>query len=148
MQGGVLLGVCRLDSMPPASPAVLIHHTSHIRHSKMGNTNTACQMHNYSKRNVRVFVTDKTQEIDAFITSVSGSKDKILSVLPGGKKFSFRKDITCIRVLASQKQEVPWEADHFVSIFVEDEDDENICSKQIIHNMPLTAPVTVLLYDV
>ncbi|KAL7376682.1 hypothetical protein ABVT39_013474 [Epinephelus coioides] len=114
----------------------------------MGNLNSACQMSNYSKRNVRVFVTEKALEIDAFIASQSGGNDKISSVLPGGKKFSFRKDIQCVRVLASQTQEVPWEAQHFLSVFVEDEDDENICSKQIIHNMALSSPVTVLLYDV
>lgn len=109
-------------------------------------------MSNYSKRNVRVFVTDKAVEIDAFITSQSGGDDKTLkslkSVLPGDKKFNFKKVTNCVRVLASQTQEVPWEPQHFLSIFVEDEDDENICSKQIIHNMALSAPVTVLLYDV
>lgn len=119
--------------------------------NKMGNANTACQMSNYSSRNVRVFVTEKALEIDAFVTSQSGAEDeswKRSSVLPGDRKFSFRKDASCVRVLASQTQEVPWDADHFLSVFVEDEDDENICSKQIMHNMALSAPVTVLLYDV
>ncbi|KAI3362123.1 hypothetical protein L3Q82_012449 [Scortum barcoo] len=105
----------------------------------MGNTNTASQLSNYSKRNVRVFVTEKAAEIDAFIASQSGADDESLrnfqSVLTGGKKFSFKKDIECVRVLASQTQEVPWEPQRFLSIFVEDEDDENICSKQMIHNM-------------
>ncbi|KAK9532315.1 hypothetical protein VZT92_009704 [Zoarces viviparus] len=115
----------------------------------MGNMiNTTCQMSNYSKRNVRVFVMEKALELDAFIASQSGGQDKISPVLPGGKKFSFRKDVECVRVLASQTQQVPWDAGRFVSVFVEDEDDESICSKQIMHNMALSAPVTVLLYDV
>lgn len=133
---------------PPTSSAVLGDRTGHVGHNKMGNSNTACQLSNYSKRNVRVFVTDKALEIDAFISSESGGDGTVSPVLPGDKKFSFRKDVDCIRALASRTQEVPWEAQHFVSIFVEDEDDENICSKQIIHNMALSAPVTVLLYDV
>ncbi|KAM7392521.1 hypothetical protein PAMA_007572 [Pampus argenteus] len=110
----------------------------------MGNINNSCQMSNYSKRNVRVFVADKALEIDAFIASEPGDK----STPPEGKKFSFKSDIKCIRVLASQTQEVPWEAHHFLSVFVESEDNENICSKQILHNMALSSPVTVLLYDV
>ncbi|MEQ2293327.1 hypothetical protein AMECASPLE_032195 [Ameca splendens] len=116
----------------------------------MGNTSTACQMSNYSKRNVRVFIMEKAQEIDAFITSQSdqGDDEKSPSELPGSIKFSFRMDISCVRVLALQTQEVPWEPERFLSVFVEDEEDENICSKQIIHNMSLSAPVTVLLYDV
>lgn len=114
----------------------------------MGNTNTSYQLSNYSKRNVRVFVTEKAVELDAFIVSESGPIDKLASVLPLDKKFTFKKDVKCIRVLASQTQEVPWEADHYASIFVEGDDDENICSRQIIHNMALSAPVTVLLYDV
>ncbi|KAG7499567.1 hypothetical protein JOB18_041913 [Solea senegalensis] len=134
---------------PPASPAVLTDHSRHVRRNKMGNLSMACQMSNHSSRTVRVFVTAKAQEIDSFLTSESGGgDDNISSALPGDKKFSFRKDIKCIRVLASQTQEVPWEPLHFVSVFVEDEDDESVCSRQILHNMALTAPVTVLLYDV
>lgn len=107
-------------------------------------------MSNYSKRNVRVFIMEKAEEIDAFITSQSGDGDdgKSLCAPPGAKKFVFRKDVSCVRVLASQTQEVPWELERFLSLFVEDEEDENVCSKQIIHNMSLSAPVTVLLYDV
>lgn len=107
----------------------------------MGNINTACQMSNYSKRNVRVFITEKTLELDGFIDSQPEGDDKIV-------KFIFKKDVKCVRVLVSQTQEVPWDANHFLSVFVEDENDENIYSKQIIHNMALSAPITVLLYDV
>ncbi|KAK2888056.1 hypothetical protein Q8A73_019504 [Channa argus] len=114
----------------------------------MGNTSTACQVTNYSKRNVRVFVTEKALEIDAVLTSESKGDEHGSSVLSTDKKFSFWKDADCIRVLASQTQEVKWEPQHFVSIFVEDEDDENICTKQIVHNMVPNAPVSVLLYDV
>ena len=135
------------DIAASSKPAVLTSHTCHTINNSMGNTSTACQMSNYSKRNVRVFIMDKAQEIDAFITSQTDD-DKSPSVLPGGKKFSFRKDISCVRALASQTQEVPWESERFLSVFVEDEDDENICCKQIILNMALSAPVTVLLYDV
>lgn len=133
-----------------ARPAVLPSHSSPIRHNNMGNLiNTgACQLSNNSKRNVRVFVTEKALEMDAFIASQSGGNEKISSVLPGGKKFIFRKDVKSVRVLASKTEEVPWVANHFLSVFVEDEDDENICSKKIIHNMALSAPGTVLLYDV
>lgn len=134
---------------PPANPAALTSHTSGYHTSTMGNTNTSCQLSNYSKRNVRVFVTEKAMQMEALIVSESGPIDKLTnSVLPLDKKFTFKKDVKCIRVLASQTQEVPWEADHFVSVFVEGDDDENICSRQIIHNMALSAPVTVLLYDV
>lgn len=114
----------------------------------MGNTSTACQMSNYSKRSLRVFVTEMALEIDAFITSQSGCDDRSSSLLPGDRKFIFRTDTKCVRVLASETQEVPWLAHHFLSIFVEDEDDENICSKHIVHNVVLSAPITVLLYDV
>lgn len=88
---------------------------------------------------------DKSLEIDAFITSQSDG-DNLMP--PEDKKFSFKSDIKSIRVLASQTQEVPWDANQILSVFVEDEDDENICSKQILLNMALSAPVTVLLYDV
>lgn len=117
----------------------------------MGNLPTACQLSNYSKRNVRVYVTEKALEIDAFIMSQPGEEGtigKTWSELPGDKKFHFREDVKCIRVLASETKEVPWEAQQILSVFVEDGDDEKICSKQIIHNMSLSAPVTVLLYDV
>lgn len=116
----------------------------------MGNTNTTtCQMSNYSRRNVRVFLRSKALEMDAFIMSQSGADEKKSeSVPPADKKFTFRKDAVCIRVLASQTQAVPWDPQHFLSVFVEDEDDENICDKMIINNMALSAPVTVLLYDV
>lgn len=109
----------------------------------MGNNSSACQMSNYSKRNVRVFITEKAQEIDAFIASAQSGEDQ-----SENKKFAFRKDVSCVRVPASQTQEVPWEPERFLSVFVEDEDDENICSKQILLNMALSAPITVLLYDV
>lgn len=118
----------------------------------MGNINTACQLSNYSKRNMRIYIMEKEEEIDAFITSqvvaANDVDDHSLSGLPGGKKFTFRKDVSCLRVLASQTQEVPWEPQRFLSVFVEDEEDENICSKQLVHNMALSAPITVLLYDV
>lgn len=96
---------------------------------------------------------DKAEELEAFITShaVAGNdevQDQSSSGLPGGKTFTFKKHVNWVRVLASQTQEIPWEPRHFLSVFVEDEDDENICSKQIILNMALRAPVTVLLYDV
>ncbi|KAM8742952.1 uncharacterized protein AB9X84_017429 isoform 2-T2 [Acanthopagrus schlegelii] len=121
--------------------------------TKMGNANSPCQVLNHSKRNVRVFVTEKALEMDAFIAPQTAADDKSwkksLSVLPADKKFSFNKDAKCVRVLASQTQPVPWEQDHFLSVFVEDEDDQNICSKQIMHNMALrTSPVVVLLYHV
>lgn len=120
--------------------------------TKMGNTNTSFQMSNHSKRNVRVFVTEKALEMDAFIAPQTAADDKSwkksLSVLPADKKFCFNKGAKCVRVLASQTQPVPWEQDHFVSVFVEDEDDHNICSKQIMHNVALSVPCPVLLYDV
>lgn len=93
-----------------------------------------------------MFVTEKPLEIEAIITSEA--EEPSSSVLSSDKKFSFWKNIECVRVLASRSQEVKWEAQHYVSIFVEDEDDENICSKQVTHNVVLSAPVTVLLYDV
>ena len=118
----------------------------------MGNTNATFQMSNHSKRNVRVFVTEKALELDAFIAPQTAADDKSwkksLSVLPADKKFSFNKDAKCVRVLASQTQPVPWEQDHFLSVFVEDEDDQNICSKQIMHNVALSVACPVLLYDV
>ncbi|XP_070408086.1 uncharacterized protein [Nothobranchius furzeri] len=134
----------------------------------MGNTSTACQMSNYSKRNVRVFVMEKAEEIYAFITTQAAAADGAdgadaadaadaadgadgadgeKSVAPEDKKFIFRKEFSFLRVLASQTQEVPWEQ-RFLSVFVEDDEDENVCSKQIIHNMALNAPITVFLYDV
>ncbi|XP_077945006.1 uncharacterized protein LOC144388309 [Gasterosteus aculeatus] len=114
----------------------------------MGNLmNTACQMSNYSKRNVRVYVTEKALPLDAFIAPLAGGEQTVPAVHPGDKKFSFRAEVECVRVLASQTQQVPWEARRFVSVFVEDADDEAICSKQIMHNMEPSAPVTVLLYD-
>ncbi|KAL6096584.1 uncharacterized protein ACO6RY_05878 [Pungitius sinensis] len=114
----------------------------------MGNLmNTACQLSNYSKRNVRVYVTEKALPLDAFIAPQAGDEQAIPAVLPGDKKFSFRPEVECVRVLASQTQQVPWEAPRLVSVFVEDADDETVCSKQIMHNMAPSAPVTVLLYD-
>ena len=110
----------------------------------MGNA-TACQVSNYSKRNVRVFIAEKALEVDAFIASESEGAE---SKPPEDKKFTFKTDVKSIRVLASKTQEVPWEAHHFLSAFVEGEDDEKICSKQILLNMELSAPITVLLYDV
>eukprot|EP00064_Thunnus_orientalis_P020319 superscaffoldBa00005524_g20454 len=81
----------------------------------MGNT-SACQVSNHSKRNVRVFIAEKALEMDAFIASESDGHE---STPPEDKKFKFKSDIKCIRVLASQTQEVPWEAHHFLSVFVE-----------------------------
>ncbi|CAJ1070408.1 unnamed protein product [Xyrichtys novacula] len=115
----------------------------------MGNTNTTCQMSNYSKRNIRVYIREKALAMDAFITSESGAdEEKSLSASPADKKFPFKKDEACIRVLASQTQDIPLGAQNFLSVFVEDEDDEKVCAKKIILNMALSAPVTVLLYDV
>ncbi|CAB1445768.1 unnamed protein product [Pleuronectes platessa] len=114
----------------------------------MGNVQTALQMSNYSNRNVRVFLTKESLEMNNFISSERGGYDKISSPLPQDEKFSFRKNMECVRVLASQTREVPWESQHFVSLFVEDDDDEKICSRDIVLNMALSAPVTVLLYDV
>ncbi|KAG8010538.1 hypothetical protein GBF38_009647 [Nibea albiflora] len=117
----------------------------------MGNLNTTPQMTNKSRRNVRVFVTEQALELDAFIALQDGGDDKSwknLPKLPGDKKFIFKKDIKSDRVLASQNQQIPYVADHFLSVFVEDEDNQEICSKQIMHNMKLTAPFSVLLYDV
>lgn len=117
----------------------------------MGNLNASCQMTNNSKRNVRVFVTEKALELDAFIALQAGGDDKSwknLPTLPGDKKFIFKKDTKSERVLASQSQQIPYVAEHFLSVFVEDEDDQEICSKQIMHNMKMSAPFSVLLYDV
>ncbi|KAM3600404.1 uncharacterized protein V6R79_022871 [Siganus canaliculatus] len=117
----------------------------------MGNTGTSCQMSNHSKRNVRVFYTDTSLELDAFIACQCEGDDgswKTMSALPADKKFSFKSNIPSIRVLASQTQEVEWVADHFLSVFVENEGDEKLCSKQIMLNMQLGAPISVLLYDV
>ncbi|CAK6963595.1 unnamed protein product [Scomber scombrus] len=114
----------------------------------MGNA-TACHVSNHSKRNVKVFVADKALELDAFIVSKTGDDH---STPPEEKKFSFKNnvssDIECVRVMASETKEVPWKPDHFLSVFVEDEDDEKICYKKILLNMSLSAPLTVLLYDV
>lgn len=113
----------------------------------MGNISTACQLSNNSKRNIRVFITGKAVEIDAFIVSQSDD-DADKETTPSVVKFTFKKDIDCIRVLASETKEVPWSPQHFLSVLVEDEDDEKICSKQIILSKALSAPVAVLLYDV
>lgn len=104
----------------------------------MGNANAARQMSNYSKRSLRVFVTETALQIDALITSQSGRDDRSSSLLPGDRQFSFRTDTKCVRVLTH----------HLLSVFVEDEGDENICSKHIVHDVVLSAPSTVLLCDV
>lgn len=92
---------------------------------------------------------DKALELDAFIVSKSGADD---TTPPEEKKFSFKSnvssDMKCVRVMASETQEVPWQPNCFLSVFVEDEDDEKICSKKILLNMTLSAPITVLLYNV
>ncbi|KAF1377786.1 hypothetical protein PFLUV_G00204350 [Perca fluviatilis] len=140
----IIVTLTLVSQQPQARPAVLINRSSHFRHNEMGNINTACQMSNYSKRNVRVYITEKALELDSFIDSHPGEDDKIV-------KFTFKKDVKdvkYVRVPVSQTQEVHWDANHFLSVFVEDENDENIYSKQIIHNMALSAPITVLLYDV
>ncbi|KAK5852353.1 hypothetical protein PBY51_023827 [Eleginops maclovinus] len=105
-------------------------------------------MSNLSGRNIRVFITKEPCEMDAFITSESEGSEKVLPVLPGDKRFLFRENVACIRVLASRTEAVPWEAHNFISAFVEDEDDMNICGKKILHNLVMDAPVTVLVYDV
>lgn len=118
---------------------------------EMGNVNTTSRLNNNSKRNIRVFVTKEALEIDAFIVARPVAGDvvsKIKEHVPGSKKFNFREDMACIRVPATRSQEFPWEEHQFLSIFVEDEDDGKVCSKQIIQSMAITAPVTVLLYDV
>lgn len=112
----------------------------------MGNSDSVCQVTNNSKRNVRVFLTDKPLAIDAIITSESKKDDHNPAVLSTDKKFSFWKDVSCTRVLASESREV--KHDHYMNIFVEDEDDENICSKQILHNVVASAPFNILIYDV
>lgn len=108
---------------------------SHIRPDKMGNVNTTCQVSNYSKRNVRVFVTEKAVEAGAFIAR--GDDPSLQS-----------SSAKCVRVLTSMTQEVVCPTDHFLSIFVEDEDDGNNFSRQIIQNMMPSDPVTVLIYDI
>lgn len=94
-----------------------------------------------------MFITEKAVEIDAFIVSQSG-EDADKEMTPSMVKFTFKKDIDCIRVLASETKEVTWSPQHFLSVLVEDEDDEKICSKQIILSKALRARVAVLLYDV
>ncbi|KAI4816205.1 hypothetical protein KUCAC02_008542 [Chaenocephalus aceratus] len=131
-----------------ARRAALTNHISRITQNNMGNLlNSPCKMSNLSGRNIRLFITKESCEMDAFITSHSAGR-------PEDKRFLFRKDVddtqvlVSIRVLASQTEEVPWEPHNFVSAFVEDENDMNICGKKIIHNMVLSAPLTVLVYDV
>ncbi|KAJ7988506.1 hypothetical protein DPEC_G00324270 [Dallia pectoralis] len=67
---------------------------------------------------------------------------------PGGKKFNFRKDVQSVRMLPWQSQELPWVENQYVTIFVEDENDENICSRQIVQCMALSSPVNLILFDV
>ncbi|KAM9517415.1 uncharacterized protein ACWYII_044386 [Salvelinus alpinus] len=118
----------------------------------MGNTNTASHLNNQSKMNIRAFLSNAKLEIDAFIVSnaATGSSDTLtkLQQQPGGKKFNFRKDVQCVRVLALQSQELPWVDNKFISVFVEDENDENICSRQIVQCMALSSPVSFIVYDV
>lgn len=118
----------------------------------MGSSSSSLQITNFSRRNVRVFVSENPLEIDRVIGLYSGGEEtspswKSFFTFPGEKKFSFRTDTQGVRVLASQTHEVAWKPEHFLSVFVEDEQDENICSKQIMHNMKPKAPTNVLLYD-
>ncbi|KAJ0057095.1 hypothetical protein NL108_002011 [Boleophthalmus pectinirostris] len=115
----------------------------------MGNVTDSCQIINKSQFNVRVYVTETNLEMDAFVSTANVPSDSAEAVAyPGGKKFIFRKEMKCTRVQASQTLEVPWVRNHFVSVFVEDDDDEEICYKQLIQNMTLPSPMCVLVYNV
>ena len=66
----------------------------------------------------------------------------------GAPKFRFRKDVPCIRVLPDQCHELPWELNQFLTVFVEDKDEQEVFSKQIIPSLAVPSPVIIFLYDV
>lgn len=99
--------------------------------------------------NLWVYVTEKALDMVAFVPSQEVlSNTAEAAAFPEDKRFIFRKDLKCTYVLPSQMQEVPWVHNHFLSVFVEDEDGREICCKQLMHNMPLSTAITVLVYNV
>ncbi|KAL7844916.1 hypothetical protein SRHO_G00234560 [Serrasalmus rhombeus] len=115
----------------------------------MGNTNSQTKLLNQSNRNMRVFLTKHKLEVDSFIAKLSDQGQGTTSPQADGmRRFCFRDDFTGHRVLASQTRQFLWEENHHISIFIEDEDDERICSKHICISMPLFGPTAIILYDV
>lgn len=115
---------------------------------EMGNTNAQMKVLNQSNRNIRVFLTKSKLEVDAFIVRLESQGRTSLPYANGVRRFCFRGDVLGHRILASQTRQLPWEEDQHISIFIEDEDDERICSKHVCICMPLSCPTAIILYDV
>lgn len=115
----------------------------------MGNENAKTNVINRSSRNVRAFISQEKLDVEAFITKYTGQSD-MDTLLPHSaiKKFCFRPDVPSYRILISEIGELPWEKNQHISLFIEDEDDKEICIKHVCLCMPLPSVASVLIYDI
>lgn len=117
---------------------------------KMGNKNTKMKVLNRSSRNVRAFISKEKLDVEAFITKYTGQDADFLDILlpHSVMKFCFRLDVPSYRILVSENGELPWEENQYISLFIEDEDDKEVCIKHICLCMPLPSVTSVLIYDI
>lgn len=115
----------------------------------MGNENAKTNVMNRSSRNVRAFITQEKLDVEAFIAKYDG-QDMADILLPNSpvKKFCFRPEVPSYRILISENCELPWEKNQYISLFIEDEDDKEICVKHIRLCMPLPYVASILIYDI
>lgn len=98
---------------------------------------------------MRAFISKEKLDIEAFITRHAG-QDVTDTTLPDSvmKKFCFRPDVPNYRILISENGELPWQESQYISLFIEDEDDKEICIKHVFLCMPLPSGTSILIYDI
>lgn len=114
----------------------------------MGNDNAKTNVINRSSRNVRAFISQEKLDIEAFITKYNGQSVNTLLPHSAIKKFCFRPDVPSYRILISENGELPWEKNQYISLFIEDEDDKEICIKHVCLCMALPYVASILIYDI
>ncbi len=114
----------------------------------MGNDNAKMNVINRSSSNVRAFITQEKLDVEAFITKCNDQIMDILLPHSAIKTFCFRPDVPSYRILVSENGELPWEKNQHISLFIEDEDDKEICIKHICLCMPLPYAASIFIYDI
>lgn len=115
----------------------------------MGNEIAKTNVLNRSSRNLRAFISKEQLDVEAFITKYTGQvlMDTVLPRTPM-KKFCFRPDIPNYRILVSENGELPWEENQYISLFIEDEDNKEVCIKHVCLCVPLPSGTSILIYDI
>lgn len=114
---------------------------------------------------MRAFISEEKLDVEAFITKYNdqnvlqhidqdvlqySDQDLMDILLPHSpiKKFCFRRDVPSYRILVSENGELPWEENQYISLFIEDEDDKEVCIKHVCLCMPLPSVTSIIIYDI